>query len=77
MEISKEYLDAQFAQLARDISVIKETMATRQDVRDAADELARMVNTGFEEVYSRLDVREQVGQHSRDIQEIKRALKLA
>jgi hypothetical protein len=77
MEISKEYLDAQFAQLARDIGDIKETMATRQDVRDAVDELARMVNAGFEEVYSRLDVREQVGQHARDIQEIKRTLKLA
>jgi archaellum component FlaC len=77
MEITKEYLDAQFAQLARDIGGIKETMATRQDVRDATDELARMVNTGFEEVHRKLDVREQVEQHSREIQEIKRALKLA
>ena len=44
---------------------IKETMATRQDVRDATDELARMVNAGFEEAYRRLDVREQVERHER------------
>jgi hypothetical protein len=77
MEVTKEYLDAQFAQLARDIGGIKEIMATRQDVRDATDELARIVNAGFEEVYRKLDVREQVEQHERDIQDIKRALKLA
>jgi phosphopantetheine adenylyltransferase len=75
MEISKEYLDAQFAQLSRDIGGIKESV----------DELARMVNNEviepfnrrFDELEERLDVREQVGQHARDIQEIKRTLKLA
>jgi AmiR/NasT family two-component response regulator len=77
MEVTKEYLDAQFAQLSRDISGIKETMATRQDLRDATDELARMVNAGFEEAYRRLDVREQVERHERVLQEIKQTLKLA
>jgi hypothetical protein len=80
-ELTTEYLDKKFSeQTAALKSYVEErtaSLATKQDVRDAADELARMVNAGFEEVYSRLDVREQVGQHSRDIQEIKRALKLA
>jgi hypothetical protein len=66
MEITKKYLDEQFSKLAM-----------KQDVRDAIDELARITNVGFDEVYRRLDVREQVEKHEHDIQELKRALNLA
>ena len=51
-------------------------MSTKQDVRDAIDELARITNTGFAEIYQRLDVREQVEKHEHDIQELKKALDL-
>jgi phosphopantetheine adenylyltransferase len=75
MEVTKEYLDAQFAQLSRDVGGIKESV----------DELARMVNNEviepfnrrFDELQEKLDVREQVERHERVLQEIKQTLKLA
>ncbi len=51
-------------------------MATKQDVRDAVAELARITNGGFEEVYRPFDVRELVEQHTEQIEEIRRALNL-
>jgi hypothetical protein len=76
MEITKEYLDKQFGTLTADIATLKEGVATKQDVRDAVDELARITNAGFEAIYQRLDVREQVEKHEHDIQELKKALDL-
>jgi predicted nucleotidyltransferase len=62
MELSKEHFDEQVAKLA-----------TKEDVEN----LARMVQHGFADVTERLDIREQVEAHERDIEEIKRALRLA
>jgi len=66
MELTKEYFDQQIAKLA-----------TKEDVQDAVDDLARITNDGFGELYRRLDVREQVEEHEREIQDIKRALNIA
>ena len=70
-ELTTEYLDKKLEGLAT-----KLTEHFDQKIDEQTEDLAHMVNSGFEEVYRRLDVREQVAQHSRDIEEIKRALKL-
>ena len=71
-ELTSEYLDKRLESLAT-----KLTDHFDRKIDEQTEALARMVNSGFEEVYRRLDVREQVEQHGRDIEEIKRVLKLA
>jgi hypothetical protein len=88
MDITREYFDEQFSKLTKEVAGIKEVMATKDDltalesritesVDRKIDDLARMVQDGFADVAERLDVREQLEQHERDIESIKRALKLA
>jgi hypothetical protein len=49
MELTKEYFDEQIKNLA-----------TKADIRDAVEELARITNAGFDDVQKRLDVTERV-----------------
>jgi hypothetical protein len=49
MELNKEYFDEQIKNLA-----------TKTDIREAVDELARITNSGFEDIQQRLDVTERV-----------------
>jgi predicted nucleic acid-binding Zn-ribbon protein len=87
MDLTKDYFDDRMAtfradiadmrrdiiEMKHDIVEIKATMATKDDLNDLRTEM----NAKFEAVFELLDVREQVAQHERDIQELKRALKLA
>jgi hypothetical protein len=68
MELTKEYFDQK---------LVAQTEHFDQKIDEQTESLARMVQEGFAEVYRHLDVREQVQQHERDIEELKRALKLA
>ena len=52
-EITKEYFEQN---LARTMA----PLATKQDIREAVEELARITNSGFEDMQQRLDVRERV-----------------
>jgi gamma-glutamyl:cysteine ligase YbdK (ATP-grasp superfamily) len=52
-EITKEYFEQH---LARTMA----PLATKQDIREAVEELARITNSGFEDMQQRLDVRERV-----------------
>ena len=77
MELTKDYFDQQVSKLAT-----KEYLD--QKLADQTESLARMVNAGFEavdarfvEVINLLDVRERLEKTERQIEEIKRALKLA
>ena len=70
MELTKEYFDQQIAKLAT-----KEYLDRKID--EQTESLARMVQEGFADLATRLDVREQVMQHEREIEGIKRVLKLA
>jgi hypothetical protein len=67
MEFNKDYFDAQFSELARDIKAIKETMATKQDVHDAVENLAGMIERT-------VNVSERVERLESDIRIIKQAL---
>jgi hypothetical protein len=49
MELTQEYFDEQIKNLA-----------TKTDIREAVDELARITNSGFEDIQQRLDVTERV-----------------
>lgn len=59
MELSKEYFDEQIKKLA-----------TKADI----NELARMVNEGFEDLQQRLDVKERVERLENEMKKIKDAL---
>jgi hypothetical protein len=52
-ELTKEYFEQH---LAATIA----PLATKQDIRDAVDELARITNSGFEDIGQRLDITERV-----------------
>jgi hypothetical protein len=49
MELTQEYFNEQIKNLA-----------TKTDIREAVDELARITNSGFEDIQQRLDVTERV-----------------
>jgi hypothetical protein len=53
MELTKEYFEQHLSE-----KLIP--LATKQDVRDAVEELARITNSGFEDIGQRLDVTERV-----------------
>lgn len=90
MELSKEYFDEQIGKLSQRFDKVEAQMATKadlrplatkQDVTDAVDELARIVGDGFlgERHYlaERLDVGERVQQLEGDMQKIKLALRIS
>ena len=49
-------------------------LATRQDVREGVEELARIVSSGFDDVQKRLDVVDRVKKPEADMSQIKQAL---
>jgi hypothetical protein len=75
-ELTTEYLDKKLEGLAtkadldqqtKDLKVIKETMATKQDIRDAISELAGMIERS-------VNVSQRVERIESDIRAIKQAL---
>src|SRR3989344_2734737 len=93
-QLTQEYLDKSLKNLPtkRDVEAIVDNkiknlatredlknLATKNDVRDAVEDLARIVNSGFEEqqnCINKLDVRERVGKLEKDMGQIKVALHL-
>jgi hypothetical protein len=57
-ELFKEYFDQALKNLATKDDL--KPLATRQDVREAVEELTRITNSGFEDMQRRLDVTERV-----------------
>ncbi len=75
----EQLLDVKIAPIEKTLSqhtTALEKLATKQDVRNAVEELARITNTGFADILERLDVRQRVQQLEADIQHIKQALHL-
>ncbi len=64
-QLTKEHFDAQLKNLA-----------TKDDLKTEIEQLAGMVERRFDEVERKLDVRDQVARHDRDIRTIKQALHL-
>lgn len=79
MELTQEYFDSVVKNLATKDDI--KPLATKSDVTDAVDELARVVGEGFlaERQYleERLDVRERVQQIETDLRRIKTALHIS
>jgi len=84
-ELTKEHFNEHLKDLAtkKDLAGLAtkqdiNNLATRQDVKDAVEDLARIVNTGFEEqqkyLEEKLDVRERVSSLEKDMGHIKGAL---
>jgi hypothetical protein len=53
MELSREYFEQHLADKLA-------PLATRQDIREAVEELARITNAGFTDIQKRLDISERV-----------------
>jgi hypothetical protein len=49
-------------------------LATKEDVREGVEELARMVSAGFDDIRDRLDVRERVSRVEHNLQRIAKEL---
>lgn len=79
-ELTKEYfeqtLDKKLKGLATtaDLQKAVAPLATKQDIRDGVEELARMVSAGFEDIQERLDVHKLIQVHERKLQKIEEAL---
>lgn len=83
-ELTQEYLDKSLKTLPtkQDVEIIVDkkikTLPTKQDLRDAVEDLARIVNTGFEEqqkyLEDKLDVRDRMAILEKDMARIKEAL---
>jgi hypothetical protein len=58
MELTKEFFEQTIAKLATKDDL--KDLATKQDIREAVEELARITNSGFEDIQQRLDVSEKV-----------------
>jgi hypothetical protein len=52
-ELNREYFEQHLADKLA-------PLATKQDIREAVEELARIMNSGFEDIQHRLDVTERV-----------------
>jgi hypothetical protein len=70
-ELTKEYFEQTLDKKLKDAVA---PLATKQDVREGVEELARMVSNGFEDIQSRLDVQKLVQAHERKLQKIEEAL---
>ena len=62
MELTKEHFDQVTSGLATKEGLAQQTEELKAYAREQTEELARMVNDGFEEVHRRLDVIAQVQQ---------------
>jgi hypothetical protein len=70
-ELTKEFFEQT---LDKKLKEAVAPLATKQDVRDGVEELARMVSTGFEDIQERLDVHKLIQVHERKLQKIEEAL---
>lgn len=86
MELTKEYFDSKLEGLATkadlerfatkdDLATLEQRLITHTDER--VDELARMVQRGFEDITKRLDVRQEVQELKSQMHEVRRELNLA
>ncbi|HEX9502758.1 MAG TPA: hypothetical protein VF974_00340 [Patescibacteria group bacterium] len=75
-ELTKEYLDQNLQNLATKEDL--KNLATKEDLKDAGEELARLVNDGFqaqqEFLIEKLDVRDRMAELEKDMVRIKEAL---
>jgi hypothetical protein len=70
-ELTKEFFEQTLDKKLKDAVA---PLATKQDVRDGVEELARMVSVGFEDIQGRLDVHKLIQVHERKLQKIEEAL---
>ena len=61
-----------FAQLRKEMRLL----ATKEDLNQQIEGLAAMVNRGFDDIKSQLDVRKTVQEHGRKISRLERALNI-
>ena len=66
-DLTKEYFDKTIKDLEVDL---------KSYIKEENEELARMVNTGFEDVIKRLDFRERVEELERKMSKMEKALNL-
>ena len=66
-DLTKEYFDKTIKDLKVDL---------KSYIKEENEELARMVNTGFEDVIKRLDFRERVEELERKMSKMEKALNL-
>jgi hypothetical protein len=71
MELTKEYFEQTLDKKLKDAVA---PLATKQDVREAVEELARITNTGFEDIQQRLDVTSQIKVFERKFHKLEEAL---
>lgn len=85
-ELTTEYLDkkleglatkADLNGLASKVDLEQVEQRLEQKIDDQTEALARIVNAGFEEVYRRLDVWDEVQELQKQMQEVRSELKLA
>lgn len=79
MELTKEYFDTIVKALATKEDL--KSLATKEDlhreVRDAVDQLARMVSAGFDDIRERIDVRDRVTKVEAKLEKIGEALHIS
>ncbi|MDA2925652.1 hypothetical protein MYX78_00195 [Acidobacteria bacterium AH-259-G07] len=69
----KRFADKEdFAQLRKEMRLL----ATKEDLNQQIEGLAAMVNRGFDDIKSQLDVRKTVREHGRKISRLERALNI-
>jgi hypothetical protein len=71
MELTKEFFEQTLDKKLKDAVA---PLATKQDVREGVEELARMVADGFEAVQRRLDVQQLIQAHALKFQKLEEAL---
>jgi hypothetical protein len=72
MELSKEHFDEIIATLATRADL--KGLATKQDISEAVEELARITNGGFEDIQQRLDVTSKIQVFERKFEKLEEAL---
>jgi hypothetical protein len=70
-ELTKEFFERTLDQKLKDAVA---PLATKLDVREGVEELARMVADGFEDVQRRLDVQQLIQAHALKFQKLEEAL---
>jgi hypothetical protein len=71
MELTKDFFEQTLDKKLKDAVA---PLATKQDVREGVEELARMVADGFEAVQRRLDVQQLIQAHALKFQKLEEAL---
>lgn len=77
MEVTKEHFDEVVSGLATNKGLEMSEARIIARIDEGQEELARMVASGFEDLQSRLDVRDRVQKLEGDMKEIKSALHLS